>query len=281
MYNNKYLDVSGSKDVEGQSVGVWGRSGGANQRWRIVYLDKHDGFQTEGVHQDFGFHINRPFYIRSRLPMKRVVEMVGASNIVLKRYVTGRAAQQFVFHGDSKHVQSNHWKNYCIEIHGNGGSKNIGARANCISRWWQIWRYQGTHIVNEKGKVFDIEGGVDVENRNIIAHNKHNGINQQFDIIYVDEYPAEPKKGEFNADFGLYVERPFYIVSELPDHRYLDLINNRDFAIKVANGRNTQVWYFDQKSLTIKTKLNNQSWDIKNSGKTRNMQVWSTNSQWF
>ena len=81
--------------------------------------------------------------------------------------------------------------------------------------------------------------------------------------------------------FGLYVERPFYIVSALPSHRYLDLINNRNMVIKTPNGRKTQIWWFDQKSLTIKTKLNNQSFDIQNSGKTRNMQVWSTNSGWF
>jgi hypothetical protein len=27
--------------------------------------------------------------------------------------------------------------------------------------------------------------------------------------------------------------------------------------------------------------LNNQSWDIKSAGKTDDMQIWSTNSQWF
>jgi membrane carboxypeptidase/penicillin-binding protein PbpC len=135
--------------------------------------------------------------------------------------------------------------------------------------------------VNEKGKVMDVHGGVDAENRQMIVWNKHGKINQQFDIIYVDEYPKEPKKGELNKDFGLYVERDFYVVSELSTHRYLDLINNRNFVIKVSNGRNTQRWYFDQKSLTIKTRLNNQSWDIKSAGKTRDMQVWSTNSGWF
>jgi hypothetical protein len=27
--------------------------------------------------------------------------------------------------------------------------------------------------------------------------------------------------------------------------------------------------------------LNNQSFDIKNAGRTNNMQIWSTNSGWF
>jgi len=96
-------------------------------------------------------------------------------------------------------------------------------------------------------------------------------LGQEWDIVYADEYPEEPKKGELNEDFGLYVERPFYIVSGMKDGRYLDLINNRNMVIKTQNGRNTQVWWFDQRSLTIKTKLNNQSWDIQNSGRTTNM----------
>jgi hypothetical protein len=144
-----------------------------------------------------------------------------------------------------------------------------------------MFRYQGALIVNEHGKVVDIQGGVDAENRNIIVWNKHGKLNQQFDIIYVDEWKGEPGKGEYNERFGLYEERDFYIVTQMASHRYLDLINNRNFVIKTPNGRNTQKWYFHQQSLTIRTRLNNQSWDIQHAGKTNNMQVWSTNSGWF
>jgi hypothetical protein len=84
-----------------------------------------------------------------------------------------------------------------------------------------------------------------------------------------------------NEEFGMIVERDFYIVSQLSDNRYLDLINNRNMVIKTSNGRNTQRWYFHQQTLTIRTRLNNQSFDIKSSGKTNNMQIWSTNSRWF
>jgi hypothetical protein len=52
-------------------------------------------------------------------------------------------------------------------------------------------------------------------------------------------------------------------------------------VIKTQNGRKTQVWYFHQQSKTIRTRLNNQNWDIKSAGRTNNMQIWSTNSQWF
>jgi type IV secretory pathway VirD2 relaxase len=99
--------------------------------------------------------------------------------------------------------------------------------------------------------------------------------------MYADEWKGEPTKGQLNKRFGLYVERDFHIVSSLTSHRYLDLINNRNMVIKTSNGRKTQVWYFHQQSLTIRTRYNNQSFDIKSAGRTEDMQIWSTNSGWF
>jgi len=144
-----------------------------------------------------------------------------------------------------------------------------------------MFRYRGAQIVNDHNKVLHVQGDVDGEGKNVMIYNQNGKIPQQWDIVYADEYPDEPKKGELNKDFGLYVERPFYVVSALSAHRYLDLINNRNMVIKTSNGRNTQIWYFHQQSLTIRTKYNNQSWDIKSSGKTNDMQIWSTNSGWF
>jgi hypothetical protein len=96
--------------------------------------------------------------------------------------------------------------------------------------------------------------------------------------MYVDEWKGEPQKGELNEKFGLYVERDFHVVSQLPENRYLDIPDNRYMVIKTPNGRRQQVWYFHQQSLTIRTRYNNQSWDIKSSGKTNRLQIWSTNS---
>jgi hypothetical protein len=145
-----------------------------------------------------------------------------------------------------------------------------------------LFKKDGEFIMNIKNnKVLDVAGGVDAENRNIIVHPRHGKVNQRWKVIYADEYPDEPKKGELNEKFGLYVERDFYVVSELDSHRYLDIINNRNLVIKTPNGRKTQRWYFHQQSLTIRTRLNNQSFDIKSAGRTNDMQIWSTNSGWF
>jgi hypothetical protein len=103
-------------------------------------------------------------------------------------------------------------------------------------------------------------------------------VHQRFKVVYVDEYEKEPTKGQLNKKFGLYVERDFFLVSQMSlendknckrvkgkeiqiggdcHGRYLDLINNRNMVIKSPNGRKTQTWYFHQQSLTIRTRYNN------------------------
>ena len=84
-----------------------------------------------------------------------------------------------------------------------------------------MFRYKDGLIINEKGKVLDVHSGSDTENRQVIVWNKHNGLNQQWDIVYVDEAKPEPKKGEMSPKWGFIVERPFYIVSELKANRHL------------------------------------------------------------
>jgi hypothetical protein len=143
-----------------------------------------------------------------------------------------------------------------------------------------MFRYQSGWLVNEHGKVMDVHGGRDDENRDIIVWKKHNGLNQQWDIIHADKWKRDPKKGELNEDFGLYVERDFYIISELSRHRYLDALN-RNFVIKTKNGRTSQRWWFDQRSLTIKSRQYNQSWNILGNGGQQNINVSGTNSKWW
>jgi hypothetical protein len=56
--------------------------------------------------KDWGMHSNRPFYLRSRLPMKRVAEVHGANNLWLRRWRKNTAAQQFFFDCTSKTIRS-------------------------------------------------------------------------------------------------------------------------------------------------------------------------------
>jgi hypothetical protein len=130
------LDVHGGADQEGRPVIVWPQHNGPNQKWKVVYLDEAEKTQEKGLEEEFGFHINRPFYFSSRLPMKRVAECVGASDVRLRRYISGRKEQQWWFNGVSKTIHSNHWKNYVMEIPGNGGQNSLRMTSNINSRWW-------------------------------------------------------------------------------------------------------------------------------------------------
>jgi len=51
-----------------------------------------DAIKTKGDHTDFGFKINQPFYLVSKLPMQRVIEAIGANNVVIKTYAKNRLA---------------------------------------------------------------------------------------------------------------------------------------------------------------------------------------------
>jgi hypothetical protein len=132
--NGKAIDAI--KDAEGQRIYMQARNGKDNQLWKIVYLDKKEAGITKGLHPDFGLHCNRPFYLQSRLPMRRVAEMQGGTNIVLKRYVKNRLAQRFAFDCVSKTVRNEQWKNYVMDIQSNGRSNNLRTVSGKNSRWW-------------------------------------------------------------------------------------------------------------------------------------------------
>ena len=129
-----------------------------------------------------------------------------------------------------------------------------------------------------KGKVFDVSGSQDLENRQVIAWNRHNGLNQQWDIVYVDEAKPEPKKGEMSPWWGFVVERPFYIVSEMKAHRYLQILNN-DAVIKTPNGQTYQQFYFDQRTRTIRSMANKgYSLSIQSHGRNRDLRWEGSNA---
>jgi hypothetical protein len=118
------------------------------------------------------------------------------------------------------------------------------------------------YITNEKGKVWTVQSGADNENSMIISEPNNNKVEQRWRVVYVEDYEEEPKAGEMNKKFGLIVEKDFYIVSKLPSGRFLEVPDNRNMMIKTRNGRRQQVWYFHQQSLTIRSRINNQSFDI-------------------
>lgn len=114
----------------------------------------------------------------------------------------------------------------------------------------------------------------------MIAWSRHDGLNQKWEICYVDICRPEPTSG-LATDWGLYINRPFYIHSALPDLRMIDLVG-RNAVIKTRNGYKTQQWIFEYKTRTIKS-MHNKGWslEIAGNGKNTNVQAMNTNSKWW
>jgi hypothetical protein len=133
--NGKVVDVQGGRDEEGRAVQVYKKNGSAAQKWTIIYEDKKGRTKTRGMNEKANIEINRPFYLRSRMPMQRVVECWGANNIILSDFIKDRRGQQFFFDEKSKTIKSQQWQDRSINIQGNGRSGNVNMQGT-TSRWW-------------------------------------------------------------------------------------------------------------------------------------------------
>lgn len=118
--NMRALDIPNSKDEEAMFLKVAKPTQKTNQRWKVIYVDEAEKIATKGMNELFGFDVNRPFYLRSRLPMQRVVQCHGATHVRLNRWVKNNKAQQFFFEPVAKSINSNQWKTYIMEVQSNG-----------------------------------------------------------------------------------------------------------------------------------------------------------------
>lgn len=275
----RVLDVSGAKDSEGQKVIQYKRHNGANQRWRVVYVDEATPDQTKGLNKEYGLFVNRPFYIISRLPMARAIEVIQGRNVVIMTRAE-RNSQHFIFDAKTKTINSIAYKGKSLDIENDGKSSNLQIW-NTSSRWFQMFRLKGESLVNEKGKVIEVSGGHDDENQNVQVWKSNQGLGQKWDILYLDEVKPDPIKGQLNAKYNMVVEQEFFIVSLLPDGKYLDIIGT-DVVVKTPNGKTTQKWYFDQISNTIKSVGKaGMSLSMQEKGTKGFLEVRETKSQWW
>jgi hypothetical protein len=149
-----------------------------------------------------------------------------------------------------------------------------------------MFKYESStgHIVNEKGKIVEVQGNglvADQENRNIgVTDSKSHELKNQWDITYVKDMEAELKTGALNKDFGLKIGTDFHIVTKMGSGRYVDLISN-NLVIKTPNSFKSQVWYFDNKSKTIKSRRSQYSIGIQSSGSASNLAIYRTTSRWW
>jgi len=251
------LAVTGAKDEEGVYVIAYPKKNEASFKWSIKYLDTKANYTTSGLNKGRQLHINRPFYIQSKLWLERVITVYSSKNLVIQSR-TDAPEQQWFFDQVSKTIKSVKFKDLSMDIRGG----NVYAYKT-DSRWYQLFVYEDEHFINEKGQVIGIQSKLDHQNRQVVRENKNDEDHQKWTVLYVDAAGKFPTSG-YSQVWGMYINRPFHIKTALSSGRFLDHISNR-LVIKTRNGRPTQAFYFDYRTRTIRCKgYNNYAIDIRN-----------------
>lgn len=135
-----------------------------------------------------------------------------------------------------------------------------------------------------KKDVLDVYQGKDKEGNMVTMYNRHNGANQKWKILYLDEKEEDPSKG-LDEDSGLYRNRPFYLVSRLPKHRVLTCKVRGTMGIQdKKKGNKKQEWYFDHLTRTVKSMAyTGQSLSIEARTNPNNSQtnIEKTDARWW
>lgn len=130
------------------------------------------------------------------------------------------------------------------------------------------------------GRALDVSNNRDRDGQNIIMFKRHNSLNQLWDIVYLDTLKAELKQGEWSPAFGMYIGTEFSIKTKMGSGRYVDAVGDQA-VIKTRSNRNTQKWFFDYKTRTIKNAETKKAFMISDSGTGKDLKLWNTNSEWW
>ena len=179
------------------------RHDGLSQRWKVLYTDQVV-IQKSGLNRDFGFHVNRPFMIFSKMYMRRALEVVGEeskTNIVLnaRPYPAGdRLSKAWYSDSATKTIRSIAFKDQSLTIRDGGQSDDLQVDTT-NARWFQLFSVEGDFIVNERGKILEVADGIDKEGSHIKVGQKHGGLGQRWEVAYLDQLVPDPKKGELSS----------------------------------------------------------------------------------
>lgn len=207
--------------------------------------------------------------------MQRVLTVTGGRNLVIKTHNRQDNNQIFFLDPATKTIKSVATNTKSIDIQNSGGSANLQIW-NTNARWFQLFKYDNGSIVNIKdGRAMDVSGNKDRDGQNVIMFKRHNALNQQWDIVYLDALEPPLKDGEWWADWGMYVGKEFSIVSKMPSQRYLDVREN-NVVINARSNRKTQKWVFDYTSRTIINVETKKSLNFYNN----QVDVRATTSEW-
>jgi hypothetical protein len=84
----------------------------------------------------------------------------------------------------------------------------------------QFWKFDGTYMTAlAYGTVLEVPNADDNEMVQVKMATRNGQAKQQWSIVYADTVKSEATKG-LNAKYGMHVNRPFVLISELGIGRY-------------------------------------------------------------
>jgi hypothetical protein len=98
---------------------AWKKNNGRLQRWTIVYVDQMGEDKRRVVD---GFRVDTPFYIQSRMPMKRVI---GGTSYVYMQTLTRAKTQQWKYDLKTKTIKSIQYPTYSLHVYSNGNGPYV------------------------------------------------------------------------------------------------------------------------------------------------------------
>lgn len=168
------MDVDKRRDRENQAVIAWRRHNHNNQKWDIVYVDE-DTVQN-------GLIAQKPFRLLSKMRGRRALTRSG--NKIVIRDKNNSNDQIFVFDDKTNSIQPKQDRSLSVDIEDYGKDRTIMFRKN-ENIWSQHFTMKGEQMVNERGLVFDVAGGKDVNNQKVIVWKSHKSLNQKWVVDYV------------------------------------------------------------------------------------------------
>lgn len=132
-FHGKVLEIE--NDYEGSKLIVSKKTQSKTQKWTITYETKETKIKTEGLKEDFGLFIGRPFYIISAMSMNRALDIKGGRNVVIRTKKYNEVSQQWIFDNNSKTIKSYKYKDKSLDIQNSGKSSNLQIYTT-NSRWW-------------------------------------------------------------------------------------------------------------------------------------------------
>jgi len=176
----KMLDVSGAKDAENRNVGAYKKHNGKNQQWHIVYEDDYEEWKKNADNK--GLIPNKPFRLLSKMRARRALTRTGSKLII--RNKDNSNDQIFVFNESTKSIQPKQDRSVSIDIEDFGKDRTLAFRKN-ENIWSQHFNLKKEQMVNERGLVFDVAGGKDVNGQKVLVWKTHGSMNQKWIVEYV------------------------------------------------------------------------------------------------